>query len=89
MHYRLAETIAQRTIGGETFVYDRAHGVIHTFNDTGTFIWSMLSASTPLDEIPERLREEFDVTRDEADNDVARFINLLEENHLLRLGCEE
>lgn len=78
-----------RTISGETIIVPVRSGVgeldsIYTLNDVGTRIWQLLDGQTRTDQIIEAVAQEFDVTPQEASNDVHDFLASLEAQGLIR-----
>ena len=47
-------------------------------NDTGKFIWNMLSSGAEKEEIITKMLEEYDVGRETLESDVDKFIEVLE-----------
>ena len=63
---------------------DRLHGVIK-LSDTGAFLWEMLTKGIGFsDEMATALAAQYDISQDEAMNDVAAFVDQLE-----KIGCLE
>ncbi len=54
-----------------------------TLNDSGKLIWQSLGREMSVDEIVERLVTEFDVSREVAEIDVLKFLDLLRAEGLL------
>ncbi|MGM9682977.1 MAG: PqqD family protein [Eubacteriales bacterium] len=47
-------------------------------NDTGKFIWNMLSSGAEKEDIITKMLEEYDVGRETLESDVDKFIEVLE-----------
>jgi len=47
---------------------------IYTLNGTGAFIWEQIDGKSSLEEIADKLTEEYDTDRDTAGKDVLAFI---------------
>lgn len=78
-----------RTISGETIIVPIRSGVgeldsIYTLNEVGTRIWQLLDGQTPTDQIIETVAQEYDVTPQEASNDVRELLAGLEAQGLIR-----
>ena len=50
---------------------------IYTLNEVGAFIWELIDGKRQLKEIKERIVEEFEVSEEEAENDLIDFIQQL------------
>jgi F0F1-type ATP synthase membrane subunit b/b' len=67
--------IAARTIAGETLILTPHDSVLHTLNAVGTRIWQLLPQAESLDAIAQTLHEEYEVSVEEARQDVAELID--------------
>jgi len=85
MKYEISGEVSVRKIGDEVFVFDRRNCVLHTFNDTGAFIWELMIEKTPLAAIPAMVAERFETDVGQASLDMTDFINELEKNRLVSL----
>ena len=54
-----------------------------TINETGAFIWNLLTEDTDIDFIVDKMCSEFEVDRDVAYNDVCEFVNILKEKKVI------
>ena len=54
-----------------------------TLNETGLFIWNCLTKDTTVDEIADKIIEEYGTTKDEAINAVNSFLEELKASDLL------
>jgi len=52
-------------------------------NETGAFIWSLISDNKTVDEIASAMTEEYEITKEQAKADAEAFINKLKENNVL------
>jgi hypothetical protein len=57
---------------------------IYVLNDTGSRIWDLLDGQHSLSDIQEILVQEYDVSREVAETDVAEIIEQLQEIGMLR-----
>lgn len=57
--------------------------IMMTLNETGVFLWNLLSEEQTQPELVEALRSEFEVDADRAAKDIDTFIALLKENQLI------
>lgn len=58
------------------------HGMI-TLNETGVFLWEMLSGETQADTLAQALCSTYQIDRETADRDVARFLEKAQKAGLL------
>ena len=75
--------IASRKIADEYILVPIRHNVgdlenIYTLNEVGAFIWVLIDGKRQLKEIKERIVEEFEVSEEEAENDLIEFLLKLE-----------
>jgi len=52
-------------------------------NETGAFIWSLISDNKTLEEIVSAMTDEYEITKEQAKADAEAFINKLKENNVL------
>lgn len=75
--YQPGDGFAARKISGESVLVpvgkDSFNGMI-TFNETGNYIWQKLHEGCSEEETREALCEDFEVTKEQAGQDVKRFI---------------
>jgi len=74
-----SQSVVARVIAGETLIVPiRAKvgdlGSIYSFNGTGTLIWKMLESPKTVKQLAEGIAEEYEVTQDHAERDVADFV---------------
>jgi hypothetical protein len=86
MNYRIRAELSIKKIDTTIFILDRANSVLHSFNETGVFLWELLQGGVPATELAGRLVGEFDVGIDEACCDVDGFLDTLEEKSLIELN---
>lgn len=78
-----------RDVGGKTFVVatgelSKEFSGLITLNTTGKFIWQLLSEEITADEIVTRVMKEYECDdREVIENDVNKFISLLEKDNVL------
>lgn len=56
-----------------------------TLNETGAFLWELLSQGSTTEELIQRLTEEYDVTPEAARHDVEVFLQRMRDNDFLAL----
>jgi hypothetical protein len=82
MHVRAAENVVFKQIGEELVLLDYTRGMYYGLDAIGARIWELL-ANHSIDEVVTRLLDEYDVSRDRLENDVARLIDELREKGLV------
>ena len=63
-----------RTIDGEAIVITPEDSMLHTLNDTATFIWDRADGSRTLESIAEEMLQEFEVDADTLRRDALAFV---------------
>ena len=81
--------VVARKIGEDTILVPIGSSIVSrqclfTLNDTGSLIWEHLAVPSTFSQISSALVEEFDVTRQQADEDLSRFLRELADE-----GCIE
>ena len=81
--------LTTRAIAGETLIVPVTGHVgdldsIYTLNDVGSRIWQLINDQIKVRQIVEAIREEYDVTTQEAERDVHELLNSLMEAGLIR-----
>ena len=82
--YQKSDTIVFRRVGEEFVLVPIRRNVgdldsIYTLNETGARIWEWIDGKTKVEEIGDRILEEFEVTPDEAQRDLVEHLRQLEE----------
>ncbi len=85
-HLRVAEGVVHKRVGDETILLDFDAGVYYGLDSVGARIWELLADARSLDAIVDTLLEEYDVTRDVLEKDVAALLAELESKQLIRRG---
>jgi len=72
--------IVTRKTGNEYVLVPIANNIadmnsVYTLNETGAFIWELIDGRKSVEEIINRLTEEYDIDYDSASQDVFSFIN--------------
>lgn len=86
--------LVTRRVAGETILVPVSSRVgdleaIYTLNTVGTRIWEMLATPTPLSAIVGTLKDEYDVSVEEATADVAGFLEELASCGFIREAGDE
>ena len=76
-------SFCERELGNETIFLSPEGNRIHALDEIGTFIWKQVDGVTTLADVVDRLCEEYDVPRDQAQDDLLKFITELTEHELL------
>jgi hypothetical protein len=82
LYHVQSDNLVTRQIAGETIVVPIAHGVgelntIYTLNQMGTMIWEMLGVAVPDHAIINRMCQEYEITPEAAEKDLAEFLDSL------------
>lgn len=84
---KLKQGFVMRKIAGETIVVPSGDelnlNMMITLNETGKFIWNCLETGADMDEVAQKLSEEYDVDKEKARQDAEAFMNKLRENGFL------
>lgn len=80
---RRREGIPFQRIGDETLVVDPKGRKVHLLKGSGSRIWDLLGEPTTPAAIRQALAEEFDVTPERAERDLASFLSDLRARGLL------
>ena len=85
--------VVTRSVASETIIVPIASGVgdldsIYTLNEVGTSIWRLVDGHRSTGEIAESIATEYEVTREEADRDIAAFLGELRDAGLVKYAVE-
>jgi len=80
--YKRNESIVSRKINNETILVPIKNnvadmGLIYGLNEVGALVWGHLDGTKRLTDIKEMIMEEFDVSSQEAEQDLCDFVNQL------------
>ena len=78
--------MAWRVYDGEAVILSPDDSTLNTLNAVGTLIWEAADGKTPVSAIVARISEEFDVEPEQAERDVAPFIEKLCQRGLLSVS---
>ena len=87
---RIKEGFLLREVAGNTVVVpigDEAvefNGVI-TINETGKFIWELMQDGIEKEELLDRYMKEYNISEDDAKEDIKTFIQILLDNNIAEL----
>ena len=85
MRYTIPPDVACATVEDGAVVLHMGTKRYFSLNETGAAIWHLLEEAVPLDEIPARISERYDVTLDAARLAVEELVATLEASNLLEL----
>ena len=74
-----------RQLGDESVMLDMASGYYFGLDPVGARIWQLLLETSSLAEIVERLAQEYDVTPEQANSDLVRFVEELKAHGVLNV----
>jgi hypothetical protein len=78
------KALTARKIEQEVFLYDRIEGFIHSFNETGTFLWEHCDApSATREQLTDLLAQTYEIDPNAAARDVEEFLSLCIDKKLL------
>ncbi len=82
-----------RNIAGETLIVPIRNSIgdlnsIYTLNEVGALIWQMIDEETRVNQIVEAVSAEYDVTKDEAAQDVVELLDSMTAEGLIRPAAE-
>lgn len=83
MKYKIAKELSIKKIEDTIFVLDRKTSTLHSFNDTGAFLWEGVQQQLPVERLCEMLTESFEVSLEQAQIDISEFLNNLEKQQLI------
>lgn len=89
-----ANDCVTRCITGETIIVPVREGAsdldsIYTANEVGTRIWELIDGRTSVSQIIEVITNEYEITAEDAEQDVVDFLSSLEAAGLIRLAGQE
>ncbi len=82
--YQKANEISWTELEGKTVILDTREGrQFHEFDEVASFLWALLDHCKSLDELVERLTDEYDIHIDQAKLDIENFLKTLREKKLI------
>lgn len=78
--YNHSPNIVTRKTGSEYVLVPVANNIadmnsVYTLNESGAFIWELIDGKRNVEEIINKLTEEYDIDHDSAEKDLFSFIN--------------
>jgi PqqD family protein of HPr-rel-A system len=86
---RRIEDVLDTEIDDQTVMMDIEQGSYFGLNKPATRIWAMLAEPIVIDELCDRLTEEFDVPREQCEQQVGEFLANLLDRGLLQVVTNE
>ena len=88
IRYQLAGGFVHRRVAGNDVLISVGANVANfngyiTLNPTASFLWDALAQPQSVNSLADLLAEEFDVTLEHAQNDVAQFLDMLLQNAMV------
>jgi hypothetical protein len=80
---QISPNVLSRTVGDEEVLLDLSTELYYGINPTGSRIWQLLKEGKSPREISRHLADEFEITAEEAYQDVLDFINYLQKKGLV------
>ncbi len=74
-----------REIGEETIFLSEKGDMIHMVNEVGSFVWKALDGKHSLLDILDRLLDEYEVSRHQAEGDLISFVDELAQKGLVTI----
>jgi hypothetical protein len=81
-----ATSLVARRIGDETILVNEKGDMLHTLNETGSFIWENLDGKRSIGDILALMREEFELPDKGSEIDVSRFLEELAGKGIVSIG---
>jgi len=69
--------LSVRKIENEIFVFNRQDSRIHSFNETGAFLWECVENTDDSAEILQQLLDTYAIDNNEAEKDIIAFLEQL------------
>jgi hypothetical protein len=78
-----AEPLPYQEVEGEIFAITPDDGVLHNFNEVGSFIWTLIDGENSLEKIEGGVLAEYEVVQDDLRRDMADFFAALVQKGLI------
>jgi hypothetical protein len=83
-HITKAENIISRRVRDEVVIISDNGGSLYILNKTAAFIWDLCDSHDEIDDIAAGLCERFEVTAEEAREDVNKIVKILTKNGIIK-----
>ena len=77
------EGVIAKMVGSEMVLLDYGRGIYYGLNGVGARVWQLLAGGATVDEVIDRLTDEYDVARATLETDVAALLRDLEAKELV------
>ena len=77
---------ASRVIGGEAVIVIAEENLVKVLNEVGSRIWELTDGTRTVREIAEVIYTEYEIDKDQAEQDVVEFVEELEKSNMVTLG---
>lgn len=85
---RARDGVIAKMVGSEMVLLDYERGIYYGLNPVGARVWQLLTEGEAMERILERLVEEYDVTRETLESDVAMLLRELEAKELVHAAAD-
>jgi hypothetical protein len=82
---RAREGVIAKLVGTEMVLLDYDRGIYYGLNPVGARVWQLLSEGEAVEEIVERLADEYDVSRETLESDIATLLRELAAKELVQV----
>lgn len=82
---RRTDTVFSSSVGDDLVIFDHEKGVYYGAGTVGEAIWTMMSEARRIDELCDRLMDEFDVDRPTCESEVQAFVQDLVDSGLAQV----
>ena len=80
---RISDDVEWREFGKECLILNLSNGFYFRLNDTGSFLWKLISKGKNIDTLVQKMIEEFDVDEKTARKDIKSFLDNMKKENLL------
>lgn len=84
-HARVNGDVVFRDLGGEAVLLNLKTGIYFGLDPVGTRIWHLIQDHRSFQEIRDALTEEYEVTKGQCEDDLRRFVGLLQARELIEV----
>lgn len=82
----VSKEVVSCDLGGETAMLDMKEGIYYGLNEIGTIIWELIQKPITLQEIIDKILEEYEVDDETCYADVVELIDQMVENKLVEIS---
>jgi hypothetical protein len=81
-----SDAIAARLLGDEMMIMSAVDSTFFTLNEVATLIWQAADGRTSLSQIADKICQEFDVDKQQAEHDTEQFVDELATHGILLIS---